>query len=349
MKGRRSFCHGGFGLFRFCAASAGLSLFASFSGRAAPCLPETSSPRIADVRALIERNELESATDMTQCILASHPEDTDALRLLSDLLWWQGKTQASEEVACSLRDKVGSAAPFELKRHLAKRLLPSRFALRFEQAASNSAQISEMVFNFHHRFYRKNSFDLGFGRSITTYNTGVRTRDTTASLRVTSHLGEKYYAEALLGVSPTHVKAARFMTGATFHALASQWESDFSAGIERRESDGGGTTRLQGAWHGNPFSQLGVTLQIGATVAPLWAVDEVVSFHTHALDRLHASVFLASGNSLESLVRVEKYNAASTSVRFDLTERLQMGLVFLMHRGNTRTENRAGTNIEWAF
>jgi len=310
-----------------------------------PLQAKTRCGTIEEARSAYERSAQEAIAILT-CIKKEHPEDTAARRLLSDIHWWEGDTDASIAEARELSQIPSSQD--DLTIHLKKRL--SEFSVRgaFAGVWGNNQSGYEISAEGDARYYKKNHVLLGYDRKTRFFQNGSSVSDNIYSATHVGVHGKRVYSEAVFRLAPDSQFSPRYSIRLEPHYVFED-ESDVSLGLQFNHYPSLDAYRAVLRWL-RPYWE---RWTLGLTIDLNWAPDFIAAGQVIAkfqIDpRTAVRATFGGGRTQED----QNLKADFWNPGLSFEHRVILPLLLRLHgeiyRSSARREERLGIELEWNF
>lgn len=315
-------------------------LFPAHSRAAGPaCQP----PSVA--REKFFAGEVQASVAIFRCLLKANPNDTDTLRVLSDLEWREGHASASVKYARRAYPLVSGGPDFDsalvLWRRISRVRLSADFATMRASAASGESVRAEAGF----RYYEKNSLALAYSRLSRVFYQSSRLSNSVIALSHTLVPARRTYVETPFSYSPNPAFSPKWTAGIDPHLVFAD-ASDATIGYQYSRFITQSTSDVHAGWS-RPLSDL-FTLGLRAS---LLFEDETLGSGSAFGDftfspRWGLRLSAAGGSALESQKLRDRFYSVDFRLKYSFTPGLSARLTGGTYRGDIRKENSLGAGLD---
>jgi YaiO family outer membrane protein len=284
-------------------------------------------------------------------LTTKYPKDLDVRRLISDIEWWEGRTNESVQEAKraeSLNPPPWDSDP-ETAIHLAERAHPWRLTLAGDEVWGQQSNGPEFFGLLDYRLEGRDHLRAGYSRLARNYDDGSNFSDNVFHLGGARVQGERSYIEADVTYSPDHNFSPEFSIGVEPHYDLLD-DSDVSLLIKYLRYIPEDAFELSPGWR-KTFGAWTYTAHFilvdanGEGFIPSGQLG--VFYFVDAKTKLGVSY--SFGRALEAPYLVDTFNSVGADVTRFVCPSLSLSLRGSLYRATYYTENRLALGADWFF
>ena len=286
------------------------------------------------------------------CLKREHPKDADVLRFSSDIDWWEGRVDSSQEAAREALALDPWTTNPELAIHLTERAEPFHLNITGEGVWGEGRSTSEFSGLLDYRLPDRDHVSVGFSRFARTFPDSTTLTDRTYQLGYVRVQGERTYIESVASYSSDHQFSPEFTIGVEPHYVFTD-DSDVSLLLKYLHYVSGNTSEEVGMLAPGWRKVFG-DWSVGATVNLLITESSLLpsvqgTLSNRFLPKMEGTLLASGGRALEAPALPDDFYSFGAKLSRYLLPEIALTLQGSIYRAALYSENRVGLGADWFF
>ena len=316
-------------------------------------LSADSCGSVQKAREFYARDEFAEAVSILWCRVEADSNDVEALRLLSDIYWWEGKTEKSAAIAQRLRGSKSLADDEALMFHTQKRLAKFDLGVLYEHIFGSNQESYLAGADVGYRYWKRNEVRYSFVRDSRQFSNGPLLVDHLHQISHTAVFPQRVYLQSAVSACFEADFSSRVALELEPHYVF-RHGSDVGFGIKWSDyKSSQDVITFRPSWSMPLFDRWLVGLRSDFTVRPTRTLSVLGIVETYWFANFFSRALGGGGKGYEGDGLVDKFYTLAGGVGYQFMPSKDMALILelmaSLYRGDIRDDNRIGGGVRLSF